>query len=169
MGNDGEEQSAKEDAAPKKDEAPTKSKMEKIFGFKREDLTSWHNLVVLLNRPTDPAGLGIFRCLFGKFRGFCFYCNIIIMSKTAHLSHLLCSKSVCSFTMCPPCRFADGYRRHTGAWPQSPGLQVPGWCPRVPLSPLQFLTATAAGFDVSGVCGDVPRWVTLLFFLEVYI
>lgn len=40
--------------------------MEQIFGFKKEDLTSWQNLVTLLNRPTDPASLGIFRCLFGK-------------------------------------------------------------------------------------------------------
>lgn len=41
--------------------------MEQIFGFKKEDLTSWHSLVSLLNRPTDPASLGIFRCLFGKW------------------------------------------------------------------------------------------------------
>lgn len=40
--------------------------MEQIFGFKREDLTSWQSLVALLNRPTDPASLGIFRCLFGE-------------------------------------------------------------------------------------------------------
>ena len=69
MGSDGEEQTAKKDAAPKKDQTPqTKTKMEKIFGFRREDLTSWHSLVTLLNRPTDPASLGIFRCLFGGLR-----------------------------------------------------------------------------------------------------
>uniref|UniRef100_H3CUP1 Vitamin K-dependent gamma-carboxylase n=1 Tax=Tetraodon nigroviridis TaxID=99883 RepID=H3CUP1_TETNG len=62
---DGEKQTAKKDAAPKKDNPPTKTKMEQIFGFRKEDLTSWHNLVLLLNRPTDPAALGIFRCLFG--------------------------------------------------------------------------------------------------------
>uniref|UniRef100_A0A3Q3XH26 Vitamin K-dependent gamma-carboxylase n=1 Tax=Mola mola TaxID=94237 RepID=A0A3Q3XH26_MOLML len=39
--------------------------MEQIFGFSKEDLSSWRNLVLLLNRPTDPAALGIFRCLFG--------------------------------------------------------------------------------------------------------
>lgn len=74
VGSDGEQQSTKQAAAPKKDAAPekdapqTQSKMEKIFGFKKEDLTSWHSLVTLLNRPTDPAALGIFRCLFGKLR-----------------------------------------------------------------------------------------------------
>lgn len=66
MGSDGEEQTAQRDAAPKKDQPQTKSKMEKIFGFRKEDLTSWSSLVTLLNRPTDPASLGIFRCLFGK-------------------------------------------------------------------------------------------------------
>ncbi len=66
VGSDGEEQTAKTDAAPKKDQPQTKSKMEKIFGFRKEDLSSWQSLVALLNRPTDPAGLGIFRCLFGK-------------------------------------------------------------------------------------------------------
>lgn len=40
--------------------------MEQIFGFKKEDLSSWNNLVLLLNRPTDPASLGIFRFLFGE-------------------------------------------------------------------------------------------------------
>lgn len=67
VGSDGEKQSSKKKTASKKDEAQTKSKMEAIFGFRKEDLTSWHNLVVLLNRPTDPAALGIFRCLFGEF------------------------------------------------------------------------------------------------------
>lgn len=66
MSSDGEEQTAKKDAAPKKDKLQTKSKMEQIFGFKKEDLASWHSLVTLLNRPTDPASLGIFRCLFGE-------------------------------------------------------------------------------------------------------
>lgn len=56
------------DAAPQKDKLQLKSKMEQIFGFKKEDLSSWYNLVALLNRPMDPASLGIFRCLFGKFK-----------------------------------------------------------------------------------------------------
>lgn len=68
MGSDEGEQTAKKDAAPKPEGSPVKSKMEQLFGFKKEDLTSWHALVALLNRPTDPASLGIFRCLFGKFR-----------------------------------------------------------------------------------------------------
>lgn len=66
VGTDGEKETAKNDAAHKKDNKPTKTKVEQIFGFKKEDLTSWHNLVLLLNRPTDPASLGIFRCLFGE-------------------------------------------------------------------------------------------------------
>lgn len=66
MNSTGEEQTATKDAAPKKETPQTKSKMEKVFGFRKEDLTSWHSLVTLLNRPTDPASLGIFRCLFGK-------------------------------------------------------------------------------------------------------
>lgn len=70
VSSDGEEQTAKKDAAPKIDQPQTKTKMERIFGFKKEDLTSWHSLVSLLNRPTDPASLGIFRCLFGE-------CNLL--------------------------------------------------------------------------------------------
>ena len=69
VGTDGEQESAKRDAAPKKDKAPTKGRMEQLFGFSKEDLSSWRNLVLLLNRPTDPAALGIFRCLFGEFGG----------------------------------------------------------------------------------------------------
>uniref|UniRef100_A0A8C9SK90 Gamma-glutamyl carboxylase n=1 Tax=Scleropages formosus TaxID=113540 RepID=A0A8C9SK90_SCLFO len=39
--------------------------MKRIFGFEKEDLSSWERLVCLLNRPTDPASLGVFRFLFG--------------------------------------------------------------------------------------------------------
>lgn len=49
--------------------------MERIFGFKREDLSSWSSLVALLNRPTDPAGLGVFRCLFGEFTDLSTFCD----------------------------------------------------------------------------------------------
>ena len=66
MSSDGEEQTAKKDAAPKKGEPRTEGKMEQILGFRIEDLGSWHSLVALLNRPTDPASLGVFRCLFGE-------------------------------------------------------------------------------------------------------
>ena len=69
MSSDGEEQAAQNEAAPENDpKPPTKSKMERIFGFKKEDLSSWQSLVTLLNRPTDPASLGIFRCLFGELK-----------------------------------------------------------------------------------------------------
>lgn len=67
MRRKGDDQTAKDQhKAPKREQTPTRSKMEQIFGFKKEDLTSWHSFVALLNRPTDPASLGIFRCLFGK-------------------------------------------------------------------------------------------------------
>uniref|UniRef100_A0A672NJS5 Vitamin K-dependent gamma-carboxylase n=1 Tax=Sinocyclocheilus grahami TaxID=75366 RepID=A0A672NJS5_SINGR len=41
------------------------STMKRLFGFEKEDISSWHRLVCLLSRPTDPASLGIFRFLFG--------------------------------------------------------------------------------------------------------
>ncbi|XP_077099130.1 vitamin K-dependent gamma-carboxylase isoform X2 [Siphateles boraxobius] len=41
------------------------STMKRLFGFEKEEVSSWHRLVCLLNRPTDPASLGIFRFLFG--------------------------------------------------------------------------------------------------------
>lgn len=71
LGTDGEGKSARnqKNASLKADKAPTGSRMERIFGFRKEDLSSWSSLVALLNRPTDPAGLGIFRCLFGEFTG----------------------------------------------------------------------------------------------------
>ncbi|KAM9455679.1 vitamin K-dependent gamma-carboxylase [Clarias gariepinus] len=45
--------------------AQVKSRMQRLFGFEKNDLSSWHRFICLLNRPTDPASLGIFRCLFG--------------------------------------------------------------------------------------------------------
>lgn len=39
--------------------------MGKLLGFDGTDLSSWERLVSLLNRPTDPAGLAVFRFLFG--------------------------------------------------------------------------------------------------------
>lgn len=39
--------------------------MKRLFGFEQEDVSSWDRFVCLLNRPTDPASLGIFRFLFG--------------------------------------------------------------------------------------------------------
>lgn len=78
VGTDAGKQGGKKDAAPKKDKPSTKTKMEQLFGFKKEDLSSWHNLVLLLNRPTDPASLGIFRCLFGESTQaqLCHFCRI---------------------------------------------------------------------------------------------
>lgn len=39
--------------------------MKKLFGFELNDFSSWNNFVRLMNRPEDPASLGIFRILFG--------------------------------------------------------------------------------------------------------
>nr|XP_035127946.1 vitamin K-dependent gamma-carboxylase isoform X5 [Callithrix jacchus] len=41
------------------------SRMGKLLGFEWTDLSSWWRLVTLLNRPTDPASLAVFRFLFG--------------------------------------------------------------------------------------------------------
>ncbi|XP_052029894.1 vitamin K-dependent gamma-carboxylase isoform X4 [Apodemus sylvaticus] len=40
------------------------SRMQKILGFEWTDLSSWQSVVTLLNRPTDPANLAVFRFLF---------------------------------------------------------------------------------------------------------
>lgn len=40
------------------------SRMEKLLGFEWTDLSSWQSVVTLLNRPTDPANLAVFRFLF---------------------------------------------------------------------------------------------------------
>lgn len=50
----------------KKESKPSKTKFENLFGFDLNDLKSWDKLVSLLNRPEDPASLGLFRILFGK-------------------------------------------------------------------------------------------------------
>lgn len=39
--------------------------MGKLLGFEWTDVSSWGRLVTLLNRPTDPASLAVFRFLFG--------------------------------------------------------------------------------------------------------
>ncbi|XP_022359868.1 vitamin K-dependent gamma-carboxylase isoform X1 [Enhydra lutris kenyoni] len=41
------------------------SGMGKLLGFECTDVSSWGRLVTLLNRPTDPASLAVFRFLFG--------------------------------------------------------------------------------------------------------
>lgn len=48
-----------------------------LFGFEKEDVSSWHRFVCLLNRPTDPASLGIFRFLFGESSFMTTYAIII--------------------------------------------------------------------------------------------
>ncbi|XP_071769620.1 vitamin K-dependent gamma-carboxylase [Centroberyx gerrardi] len=93
VSSDGGEQATKEDTTPVKAE---KSRMERLFGFKREDLSSWHRLVSLLNRPTDPASLGIFRFLFGMLMA-------IDITQERGLSHLdykyLDGAPVCRFPL----------------------------------------------------------------------
>ncbi|KAM3874307.1 vitamin K-dependent gamma-carboxylase [Diretmus argenteus] len=85
-------QTAQEDPAPPAES----SRMQRLFGFRKEDLTSWHRLVCLLNRPTDPASLGIFRCLFGMLM-------VIDITQERGLSHLdykyLDGAPVCRFPL----------------------------------------------------------------------
>ncbi|CAL8277732.1 unnamed protein product [Merluccius merluccius] len=72
------------------------SRMKRLFGFEREDLSSWHRVVCLLNRPTDPAALGIFRCMFGTLM-------FIDITQERGLSHLdykyLDGAPVCRFPL----------------------------------------------------------------------
>ena len=44
----------------------TEDKFQQLFGFHTSDLTSWDSLVRLLSRPTDPAGLAVFRFCYGE-------------------------------------------------------------------------------------------------------
>ena len=41
-------------------------KFQQLFGFHLSDLSSWDSLVHLLSRPTDPAGLAVFRFCYGE-------------------------------------------------------------------------------------------------------
>ncbi|KAG9353838.1 hypothetical protein JZ751_011962 [Albula glossodonta] len=60
---------------------PQESWMKRIFGFEKTDVSSCERLVCLLNRPTDPASLGIFRFLFGMLMA-------IDITQERGLSHL---------------------------------------------------------------------------------
>uniref|UniRef100_A0AAY4BB85 Vitamin K-dependent gamma-carboxylase n=1 Tax=Denticeps clupeoides TaxID=299321 RepID=A0AAY4BB85_9TELE len=72
------------------------TRMKRLFGFEREDLSSWHCLVCLLNRPTDPASLSIFRFLFGMLMA-------VDITQERGLSHLdykyLDGAPVCRFPL----------------------------------------------------------------------
>uniref|UniRef100_A0A672JID6 Vitamin K-dependent gamma-carboxylase n=1 Tax=Salarias fasciatus TaxID=181472 RepID=A0A672JID6_SALFA len=96
VSSDGEEHTSPKTEAPETEQSQTKTRMEKIFGFKKEDLSSWESLVTLLNRPTDPACLGIFRCLFGLLMA-------IDVTQERGLSHLdykyLDGAPVCRFPL----------------------------------------------------------------------
>ncbi|XP_062869697.1 vitamin K-dependent gamma-carboxylase [Trichomycterus rosablanca] len=73
-----------------------RSRMACLFGFEKEDLTSWHRFVCLLNRPTDPASLGIFRCLFGLLMAL----DITQERGLSHLDHkYLDGAPVCRFPL----------------------------------------------------------------------
>ncbi|TRY68026.1 hypothetical protein DNTS_003618 [Danionella cerebrum] len=61
--------------------AENTSTMKRVFGFEREDITCWHRFVCLLNRPTDPASLGMFRFLFGMLM-------VLDITQERGLSHL---------------------------------------------------------------------------------
>ncbi|CAL9683478.1 unnamed protein product [Knipowitschia caucasica] len=72
------------------------SRMEQLFGFSTENLGSWQSVVTLLNRPMDPASLGIFRFLFGMLMA-------IDITQERGLSHLdwkyLDGAPVCRFPL----------------------------------------------------------------------
>nr|KAF6446853.1 gamma-glutamyl carboxylase [Rousettus aegyptiacus] len=53
------------DKAGQTSEPSQASRMGKLLGFEWTDVSSWGRLVTLLNRPTDPASLAVFRFLFG--------------------------------------------------------------------------------------------------------
>lgn len=121
----------------------TDSRMKHLFGFEREDLSSWHRLVCLLNRPTDPASLGIFRFLFGELSIYVTLCHLcqshqnlqiplgmmvhtavslcqtIMLMGSNILSSLLTLLIVCLF-LSP--RYADGCGYYPGEGPKSPRL-----------------------------------------------
>lgn len=63
----GKKKSSKENKQETLAPSEQTSTMKRLFGFEKEDISSWHRLVCLLNRPTDPASLGIFRFLFGEY------------------------------------------------------------------------------------------------------
>ncbi|XP_019629264.1 PREDICTED: vitamin K-dependent gamma-carboxylase-like isoform X2 [Branchiostoma belcheri] len=51
---------------PPPQKAVTKeTRFKRLFGFDLEELQSWSGFVQLLNRPADPANLGVLRFLFG--------------------------------------------------------------------------------------------------------
>lgn len=67
----------------KQETANISPKMKKIFGFTVEDITSWSRFKLLMNQPRDPAGLGIWRILFGKF------VEVVLNTLTFQNCHLL--------------------------------------------------------------------------------
>ncbi|KAG7282608.1 hypothetical protein CRUP_018727 [Coryphaenoides rupestris] len=75
---------------------PEGSTMRRVFGFEKEDFSSWRRVVCLLNRPSDPAALGVFRCMFGLLMA-------IDITQERGLSHLdykyLDGAPVCRFPL----------------------------------------------------------------------
>lgn len=72
--------------------------MKRLFGFEKEDISSWHRLVCLLNRPTDPASLGIFRFLFGEYslmRGILHFTVFIILNCGSGVNQCAVFSQVC--------------------------------------------------------------------------
>uniref|UniRef100_A0A8C2P6A3 Vitamin K-dependent gamma-carboxylase n=1 Tax=Capra hircus TaxID=9925 RepID=A0A8C2P6A3_CAPHI len=76
------------------------SRMGKLLGFEWTDVSSWERLVTLLNRPTDPASLAVFRFLFGALGmmlGLCYriscvlfllpYWYVFLLDKTSWNNH----------------------------------------------------------------------------------
>lgn len=144
----GKKKSSKENKQETLAPSEQTSTMKRLFGFEKEDVSSWHRLVCLLNRPTDPASLGIFRFLFGE------YLHDIWNFTSSIILNCGLGVNVWCFL-----RYADGAGHHPGARPESPGLQVFRWGTSVPLPPLQLPEAPSHGLDVLCVFCDVPWWV----------
>ncbi|KAJ8286789.1 hypothetical protein GJAV_G00043300 [Gymnothorax javanicus] len=78
------------------DDVMSESSLKRIFGFEMRDLSSWDRLVCLLNRPTDPAALGVFRFLFGLLMAV----DITQERGLSHLDHkYLDGAPVCRFPL----------------------------------------------------------------------
>ncbi|XP_072311491.1 vitamin K-dependent gamma-carboxylase [Eucyclogobius newberryi] len=94
--NEGKPAAKLDSGASENEKPPCQNRMKQIFGFTTEDLRSWQSLVTLLNRPMDPASLGIFRFLFGLLMA-------IDITQERGLSHLdwkyLDGAPVCRFPL----------------------------------------------------------------------
>eukprot|EP00058_Branchiostoma_floridae_P019142 XP_002604631.1 hypothetical protein BRAFLDRAFT_92865 [Branchiostoma floridae] len=78
------------------EEAVTKeTRFRRLFGFDLEELQSWSGFVQLLNRPADPANLGVLRFLFG----FLMVLDIMQERGMSHLDIRFGNPDICHFPL----------------------------------------------------------------------